>query len=69
MNLAETALVLRSGGHLAQAVEVAHQALAIARDAGEQMMLVLSLNYLGAALCVVIVYSSWVLQNIWKSWR
>ena len=26
-------------------------------------------KYPGVALCVVIVYSSWVLQNIWKSWR
>jgi len=50
MCLAEIALVARSGGHLAQAVEMARQAVAITRDTGEQTMRVLSLNYLGAAL-------------------
>ena len=51
MCLAEMALVLRSNGDVAQAVQVARQAVVLVRDAdNHQFMLVLSLNYYGAAL-------------------
>jgi predicted ATPase len=48
--LAVLALVLRSGGDVERAVAVARQAVAIERDTDDPQMLVLSLNYLGAAL-------------------
>jgi predicted ATPase len=50
MVLAEMALVLRSSGDIGQSVEVARQAVAILRGTEDEMMTVLSLNYLGAAL-------------------
>jgi tetratricopeptide (TPR) repeat protein len=50
MCLADMVPVLRSGGDVEQAVAVARQAVAIVRDTEDLMMLVLSLNSLGAAL-------------------
>jgi hypothetical protein len=42
---AELALVLRSAGELSRTVESAREAIALVRDTGDQMMLVLCLNY------------------------
>ncbi|MFN8490756.1 MAG: AAA family ATPase [Caldilineaceae bacterium] len=47
---AELALVLRSAGAMAEAVQSARRAVALARNTDDQMMLVLCLTYLGAAL-------------------
>ena len=48
--MADLALVLVSMGQVERAVALARQAVAITREIDSQMMLTLSLNYLGAAL-------------------
>jgi tetratricopeptide (TPR) repeat protein len=50
MCMAELALVLAGMGHAERAVSLARQAVAITREINGQIMLTLSLNYLGAAL-------------------
>jgi predicted ATPase len=50
MCMAELALVLSSRGQGEQAIALARQAVVITRDINGQMMLTLSLNYLGAVL-------------------
>ena len=50
MCMAELALVLASRGQVQRAIALARQAVAITRAIDGQMMLIFSLNYLGAAL-------------------
>ena len=71
MCMAELALVLASMGRVQQAIALARQAVAITRGIDGQMMLIVSLNYLGAALLAageLVEARRTLLEAIQRAW-